>query len=331
MTRERKLYTLLSAIIFTGIAAAVIAVPRVNEYRTITVRGAVVRQSPDANKRTPVAGVKISAASDGAVLASTTTDASGAFRIVIRRALIIRHTVGLSFSHPDYKPYEVFDPSADKLYVAAMQPLRDTAPPPPTNQPNIRITNVSVRYTLKTPGIAEVGSGAKTFQVDSKSNVICDGHLPCSPDGKWKAWVGGAALDAGPDNDFRNGRVSCIAGPCPFTKIDHDNFTHEARKIDVSVIGWSDTTTFLLQAEAIRHILVDSTQRAYPLIFDHTMSFSLPTTADGICVEAEVAGQPITFPINPNFNLSWANCEIQPEPENNRLYRCDLKPGYVFF
>ncbi len=49
-----------------------------------------------------------------------------------------------------------------------------------------------------------------------------------------------------------------------------------------------------------------------------------------MCIEAEVDAAQIVFPIVPNLSLGWANRETQIEPENNRLYRCELKPVYVF-
>jgi hypothetical protein len=187
-----------------------------------------------------------------------------------------------------------------------------------------------VRYTVKTGAVVDVGSGVKTFEVVNKGDVPCNGYRPCSPDGKWKAAQVSGSLDAGPENEFRDGRVSCIAGPCPFTQISRDNFSRGGRVIGVTILNWSDTTTFLLQAEAVRHMLTDATRKSYPVIFDRTMNFSLPASAEGTCIEAEVDGVQIVFPIVPNLSLSWADCDTQSEPENNKLYRCELKPGYVF-
>jgi hypothetical protein len=160
--------------------------------------------------------------------------------------------------------------------------------------------------------------------------VPCKGQVPCSPDGKWKAATAEALLDAGPDNEFRNGRVSCIAGPCPFTAIEHDGFSHGGRVLKVTVIDWADTATFLLQAEAVRSILSESVRKSYPVIFERTLNFTLPASAQGTCIEAEVDGTPIVFPIGSNLSLTWASCEAATEAENTRLYRCELKPGYEF-
>jgi hypothetical protein len=85
-----------------------------------------------------------------------------------------------------------------------------------------------------------------------------------------------------------------------------------------------------LQAEAVRHVLSDTTRKSYPVFFDRTLNFSLPASADGTCIEADLDGSPIVFPIGPNLSLSWADCETQTERESNKLYRCELKPGYLF-
>ena len=297
------------------------------KHRFVTLRGAVVRKSDDPAREAPLAGVQVTAA-DGSLVANTKSDSTGAFALRVRRSVIRRNPLTLDFRHPNYQPSKVFDPVGDRLYIVKMTPI-PSSPLPRPDHPQIRIGNVSVRYTVKTGVAVDVGSGVKTFEVVNKGDVPCDGHKPCSPDGKWKAALATASLDAGLENEFRDGRVSCIAGPCPFTQISHDNFSHGGRVIGVTVLNWSDTTTFLLQAEAVRHMLSDATRTSYPVIFDRTMNFSLPASAEGTCIEAEVDGAQIVFPIVPNLSLSWANCDTQIEPENNKLYRCELNPGYV--
>jgi hypothetical protein len=307
-----------------GIVAVTIAV----ENRPVTIRGAVVRKSDDPAREAPIAGVEVTA-TDGSVLAATKSDVTGAFAITIRRSVMRRHPPTLAFREKDYDPADVLDPVGDHLYVVRMTPLPVPAPATP-DKPPVGIGNVSVRYTVKTGTVQEVGSGVKTFEVVNKGGVPCNGRKPCSPDGKWKAALVSASLDAGPQNEFRDGRVSCIAGPCPFAKISRDDFSRGGRVIGVTVLNWSDTTTFLMQAEAVRHSLADATRTAYPVIFERTMNFSLPASAEGTCIEADVDGAPIVFPIVPNLTLSWAKCDAQSEPENSKLYRCELRPGYTF-
>ena len=75
---------------------------------------------------------------------------------------------------------------------------------------------------------------------------------PCSPDGKWKASMGSITMDAGEGQQFDNARVSCIAGPCPFTRIETGAIPRPGRKITVTIRNWSDTVTFLVEAEVTR-------------------------------------------------------------------------------
>ena len=64
--------------------------------------------------------------------------------------------------------------------------------------------------------------------------------------------MGSLSLDAGEQNQqFRNVRVSCIAGPCPFTAIESDRFSRGGHSITVSVRNWSDRVTYLLEAEVV--------------------------------------------------------------------------------
>ena len=288
-----------------------------------------MRKSDEPTRATPLAGVAVTA-TDGELVKKTQTDSTGAFALTVGRSVIRRHPLTLSFAHANYKPSNIYDPRGDRLYIVPMAPIPVAPIPVEPDRPLVHIGNISVRYTQRGEELVDVGSGVKTFQIPNHGNVPCDGRTPCSPDGKWKAAVGSVSLDAGPQNEFRDGRVSCIAGPCPFTKIVKDDFSHGGRVISVTVLDWSDTTTFLLQAEAVRHMRTDSIQKSFPVIFERTMSFSLPAGVQGTCIEAEVEGMPIVFPIIPNLSLSWAKCEAQAEPQDNKLYRCELNPGYVF-
>ena len=157
-----------------------------------------------------------------------------------------------------------------------------------------------------------------------------NGGPSCSPDGKWKASVGSVSLDAGADNEFRNARLSCIAGPCPFTQVESDGFSKWGRVITASLRNWSDTVTFALEAEVFRTENTNKIQRSYPIILGRGLNFTLAATAAGVSIEAEVDGSPIVFPLAPNGFLSWATCEIRVQRNFTHLYRCELKPGYVF-
>ena len=175
-----------------------------------------------------------------------------------------------------------------------------------------------------------IGTGAKTFQIPNTGNIPCNKSRPCSPDGNWKAAVASESLDAGEGSEFRNARVSCIAGPCPFTRIDSDGFSQGGRHIKVTVRNWSDTTTFLLQAEVFHHQINNVVRVAYPVILGTSLNFTLPPSAEGPSIEADVNGENIVFPLGPNPVLSWADCNVSVDKNQAKLYRCDLKSDYRF-
>ena len=202
--------------------------------------------------------------------------------------------------------------------------------PAPVNHPEIKVGNVRVRYSIKAMTEFNVGSAVKTFQIENKGNVPCKGQRPCSPDGKWKAAIGSASLDAGPGNEFRDARASCIAGPCPFTRIETDHFSQGGQVITVSARDWSDTSTFLLEAEVFHPMVTQNVHESYPVIFGNGLNFTLPPAAEGIVIEADLDGQTIIYPLGPSLFLSWASCNARVNPDQTRVYRCALKPGYIF-
>ena len=82
-------------------------------------------------------------------------------------------------------------------------------------------------------------------------------------------------MDAGPGNEFRDARASCIAGPCPFTQIDASGFVTAAARSTVSALDWSDTATFLLEAEVFHTAVVSNVRKSYPVVFGRSLSFTL--------------------------------------------------------
>jgi hypothetical protein len=147
---------------------------------------------------------------------------------------------------------------------------------------------------------------------------------------RWKAAVGSATLDAGEGKEFRNARLSCIAGPCPFTTVESDNFSKGGRTISASVRNWSDTTTFLLEGDVFRRQVADVIRQAFPVIIDQAMNFTLPASAEGASIEAKVDGSPIVFPIGPTPTLSWANCSVRTGQDQARVFWCEIRPGFRF-
>ena len=312
--------------IFCGVLLVSLALIIVPYTKPISLYGAVIREDTDPKRQSPITDVEITA-SDESTLAAARSDFSGYFKLTLPRGVLPGHAVVFHFRHPDYRPLDLKETIGDKLYLVRLTPLQpeDAAP-----SPQITVSNVFVRYAIETTTALNIGTGIKTFQVENTANVRCDHHPPCSPDGKWKAAIASASLDAGNGNEYQDARISCIAGACPFTKIVSDQFSHGGRTIAVSVLGWSDTTTFLLQAEVFRNEVGDIVRESYPVIFGDSLNFTLPAAAEGPSLEAEINGAHIVFPLGPGLELSWADCNARIGKNQSKLYRCELKHGYHF-
>jgi hypothetical protein len=313
-------------VVIAGALAAILAA--IHRAQPITIKGAVLSKDTDPQKQLPIADVQITGTS-GLASTSAKSDPSGFFSLTLRRGLRRRQPVILRFRHPDYQPLDLNEYIGDKVYIARMTPIPHETRVN-TDRPEVGVSNVRVRYSIKATAEADVGSAVKTFQVVNIGNVPCKGRHPCSPDGKWKAALGSASLDAGEGNEFRNARVSCIAGPCPFAKIEFEDLSRGGRNVNVSARNWSDTTTFLLEAEVVHPMVSDLVRISYPVIFGPTLNFSLPNSAEGPSIEAEINGDSIVFPLGPDLFLSWADCHVRIDKEQARAYRCELKPGYRF-
>jgi hypothetical protein len=330
MTSKRKIAMLagLAAALGATAVTAIIVGSHKAKPRPNVIQGAVVKHDTDAKQESPIEGVEVSAA-DGLAAHNVKTDFSGAFRLTLNPQISLDQPVLLNFQHPDYIPVTLHANAGDNLYVVKMAPVHGEAEAA-LNEKQISVANVMVRYSTVSMSSENIGTGEKTFQVVNQGNLPCDTEKPCSPDGRWKGSIGSATMDAGEGNVFQDGRVSCVAGPCPFTKIVIDTFSRPARVISVSVLGWSDTTTFLLQAEVYRTASTNLVRMTYPVIFGRSLNFTLPADSQGPTLEAEMDGSQIIFPLAPNPILSWADCSVRDERKQGKVYRCELKPGYSF-
>src|SRR5579872_462359 len=323
MTRIHKIEIGVSLLVAVLIVASILLV-RWQRQKTISLRGAVLVADSDPRKQQPIAGVTVSAG-DLAV-SDVSSDSSGLFILKLRKPIRRGNAIVLNFRHAQYHPLELKDFVGDKLYVVHMVPLATKIAP--SNQPRVKVSSVRIRYTIKAMTDLNVGSAAKTFEVENKGNVPCNGQRLCSPDGKWKAAVGSTTLDAGVGNQFRNVRATCIAGPCPFTSLEPTRSSGQI--LTVSARDWSDTATFLLEAEVFRPMVSQMEHWSYPASFGEGLSFTLPSTAESVSIEADLDGQTIIFPLGPSLFLSWANCDASMNLSKGRVYRCTAKPGYTF-
>ncbi len=297
------------------------------------IKGAVIRRDNDTRRELPIAGVDVTV-SNGVTSATTESEESGYFNIPFSRRVWPGQTMTLSFRHSGYQPLDLKiqgGPGAGKLYVAAMEPILSQAESDP-NHAELPVKNIRIRYTTNSQSKVNIGSAVRTFQVVNTGNLPCDHKSLCSPDGRWKASIASESMDAGVGNEFSNVRASCIAGPCPFTRIDSSGFANGGRTITVSALNWSDTATFLLEAEVFHNTSVSNVRELYPVVFGRALNFTLPPTQEGVSIEAEINGEPMVFPLGPALYLSWAACTARTnsDPEKTTVYRCELKPGYRF-
>ncbi|MGA8344687.1 MAG: hypothetical protein WB781_22345 [Candidatus Sulfotelmatobacter sp.] len=326
MTRTHKIEACSALFVAVLVAAGSLALIRWQKQKTISLQGAVLIQDSDPRKQQPIGGVSVSAGDLG--MSDATTDSSGFFVLKLRKPICRGNAIVLDFRHPQYHPLVMQEFVGNKLYIVHLVPVSTKIAP--SNQPQVKVTNVRIRYTIKAMTDLNVGSAVKTFEIENKGDVPCQGQHPCSPDGRWKAAVGSITLDAGVGNQFRNDRASCIAGPCPFTKIEADHSVQSGQIITVSARDWSDTATFLVEAEVFRPMVSQMEHWSYPVIFGESLSFTLPSAAESVSIEADLDGQTIIFPLGPTLFLSWASCDASVNLDRGRVYRCTPKPGYAF-
>jgi hypothetical protein len=295
--------------------------------RTVTVVGAVITRSSDPAKELPIAGVRVST-QEGRLAAESVSDSSGLYKLTMRRLLLFgSRGITVHFRHPEYQPLNLYIPVTGALTVAKLVPVSRANRSEDNGSKQI-VASPVVRYSIKRATEENVGSAARSFVVSNQGNVPCNGASLCSPDKKWKAAIGSISLDAGTGHEFRNARASCIAGPCPFTRIDTSNLGHPGQVIHVSAVTWSDTATFLVEAEVVHPMVSDVVRYSYPFISDNALNFTLPHPAEGLSIQAELNSQNIIFPVGPTLMLSWADCNARSNPDQTRVYRCELKSGY---
>jgi hypothetical protein len=298
--------------------------------KPVILRGAIVTENADPQKQLPIADVMVSTTNDQTPQ-SVKSDSSGFFELTLPTPVRRGTPLTLQFSRAGYFPYELKDYVSDKLFIVHLKPMQAETRPQPS-RPGTPIGNVLVKYSVKDSTSANIGSAVRTFEVKNTGNLPCEGKGKnlCSPDGKWKAAKGSVSLDAGEGNLFQNVRASCIAGPCPFTRIEGIEQRENQRNVTVSALDWSDTAVFLVEAEVVHPMVSNAVRESYPVIFGRALNFTLPLGAQGVSIQAELNSETIIFPLGPNLLMSWANCNARVSNDQTRVYRCELKPGYTF-
>ena len=332
---KRKTIIIWGSIVAAAALATAISMIRVRHLRarSSVIQGAIIRDDSDSRKEMPIAGVAVTA-SNGTATVSTQSDASGYFRLSYPQILWPGRNVDLRFRKDGYLPLDMSLRSGlhltnRDLYIARMSTMPQPQPEAPVGKLSV-VSNIKVRYTVNSESANNIGSAVKTFEVANHGSAPCNHASLCSPDGNWKAARGSISLDAGPSNEFRDVRASCIAGPCPFTRVESGGFARGGRTITVSAIDWSDTATFLVEAEVFHDSINSFVRELYPVIFGDALHFTLPPTQEGVSLEAELNGSPMVFPLGPDLYLSWATCTQRTDDDKTSVFRCELKPGYRF-
>lgn len=296
----------------------------------VILTGAVLIQDTDPRKQMPIPNTIVSA-TNGDTTVETKSDSTGFFHISLpSTSPLPSRSIVLTFQHPEYKPLRLDVESPNQIFVVHLSPISPVVIRKAQGGPEIPVTDLRVRYSMKSVARVDVGSLAKTFEVVNTGNVPCKGRPPCSPDGLWKATLATDTLDAGSGNEFREDRVSCIAGPCSFTRIVTEQTTHDGQMLQISALDWSDTATFLIEAEVTKVMINDTIRTSVPIIFGKAVNFTLPPTAEGPSIEADLAKQDIIFPLGPEPSVPWATCTVKVNSDHSQLFRCELKPGYRF-
>ncbi len=298
--------------------------------KSISLTGILLAGDPDPRKQVAVSNASITATAGGKSF-QTQSDSSGLFGLFLPIPPKENPAISLAFQAAGYQPLLMSNVAGDRLLVARMSPENRASSRQDTRTvTTITGVSVRVRYTTKMTTNTNVGALVNTFEAVNTGDVACGGGAPCSPDRKWRATVSSAVFEAGTGNQFLNARISCIAGPCPFTRIETDNLSDPGPAIRVSVRNWSDTATFLVEAEVARTIHGDVVRQSVPAIFGPALSFTLPPGAEGPSIEAEMNGTSIVFPLGPEHRLSWATCHVEVARNGTQVFRCELKPGYQF-
>jgi hypothetical protein len=328
----RKLISWGAAVMVLGFLCASVAsyVWQWHGWKPARIEGVVLRADSDPRKQVPVARAEVTA-TNGRFEDSALTSPAGYFNLEVKSSWQPQQALKLLVRHPGYAALELPSVKSGELYMLHLKPQAlpsegSTQVP----QKPVPVSDVRVRYSVKTTNTMNVGSAAKTFEAPGEANVPCDSNGACSPDGKWKAISSTQTFDAGEHTEFRNARLACIAGPCPFTSVVSPDLASPHRFIKVTVNNWSGTATFLLEAEVTQTSVSEMVMQAYPVIFGSAMNFTLPASAEGPSVEAAISGLDIVFPLGPSLNLSWGECSEQPAGDNATQYRCILKPGFQF-
>ncbi len=332
--KPRRIALITSGILLA--TALLLLMRRDSSLGSLEIQGAVLRQDPDLRRQQPIADARVEVRS-GRSLWTGETNGEGYFRIPIRKILLPGSQFSFTITHSDFEPLHVatsvgLRAARHQLHIFRLIPTTpDSSQQAPGASP-VRVTGLRVRFVENGSTENNIGSISRTFEVKNRGNQPCDPKSTCSPDGRWRAAQMQLPLNAGAGNRFEQLRVSCIAGPCPFTRTATSTDAHNASLMTVKAWDWSDTATFLVEAEVYHTSFSSAVHHLFPVLFGRTLNFTLPSNEEGVSLEAELNGTMMVFPLGPEGDLSWASCVVRESDSSNpmHVYHCELKPGFSF-
>jgi len=195
--------------------------------------------------------------------------------------------------------------------------------------------NENRRTEVEEPADAEV-ENCQTLELNERRISLGKKDSPAGPQNETRKKVGDGKQCGRHEAEHcpRHAHGPGLELPMPdhgLGKVIHGAKPDERRRLGISrvaAIAWSDTATFLVEAEVVHPMQSDVVRNSYPVIFGDALNFTLPPAAEGVSIQAELNGETIVFPLGPALILSWADCNARINPDQTRVYRCELKPGY---
>src|ERR1700674_3629194 len=121
-----RLAAIIAVLVGTLAAMLAVAGSRYIRNRRLYLTGAVIKQSDDPLKESPITDLEISVA-DGLAVGSAKSNFAGFFSIRLVRGIGRKQSVTLRFGHPDYHPLDRTQLAGDGLCIVHLVPIHNEA------------------------------------------------------------------------------------------------------------------------------------------------------------------------------------------------------------
>ena len=126
----RLRWKIATVVVALGAASAITAMLTLRQP-SITLEGAVILDSTDQQKQSPIAGVSITVDREDAPAPVAETNFAGYFRLRLPPTVVSGESITLQLRHPDHQPLDVEVAAAEQLYVLRMSSAHSDEQPPP--------------------------------------------------------------------------------------------------------------------------------------------------------------------------------------------------------